>query len=265
MDYVLIYLGPVPPHVSDCINQIRKVDPSSNIHFCTNDDHFSHDGVNKVHTKELSISSIGNYFQGSRDPLWVTSLLRIFYLNAIIQKLKAPVIHFDCDVLIYLPYSEIQKHIQTGIFITPHTHRQYAFGYSVITDYEKFDLLCKRIHYLVLLGTEHVQRVTNDHPNEMTLLYHCGKDLITPLPVHPEIGSFGDIVFDPSSYGQFIGGTPNGHSPGFVDKDQLIGSILIKNTTKISFENIMPYVSYNDKTFRIANLHIHCKKLESYV
>ena len=265
MDYVLIYLGSVPPHVSDCINQIRKVDPSAKIYFCSNDSTFAHDAVIKISTEELPIPKIGNYFSGSKDPLWVTSLLRIFYLNAMLQKFKQPFIHFDCDVLIYIPYSEIEKNIQSGIYITQHTHRQYAFGYSVITDYDKFNILSNIIHSMVLNGTDYVSRVTNDHPNEMTLLYHCGKDLINPLPVHPEIGSFGDVIFDPSSYGQFIGGTPNGHSPGFVDKDQLIGNILIKNTTKISFENRIPYVSYNDKTFRIANLHIHCKKLESYV
>jgi hypothetical protein len=265
MDYVLIYLGSVSPHVTDCINQIHKVDPSAKIHLCTNDDKFNHEFINKILTRDLPIPSIGNYFSGSKDPLWVTSLLRIFYLNAIVQKLKTPVVHFDCDVLIYLPFSEIESHIQSGIYITQHTHKQYAFGYSVITDFEKFHTLCKRIYHLVLTGTDNVQRITNDHPNEMTLLYHCGKDLISNLPVHPELGSFTDIIFDPSSYGQFIGGTPNGHAPGFVDPNQLIGSILTKNETKIFVENKLPYVSFNGKTFRIANLHIHSKKLKDHV
>ena len=55
----------------------------------------------------------------------------------------------------------------------------------------------------------------------MRLIGFYGHDLITKLPVYPNTETYGNFIFDPSSYGQYLDGTPNGHSPGFIDKEQI--------------------------------------------
>ena len=50
----------------------------------------------------------GTIFEG--NPLWITSLLRIFYLRDIQKKLNLKnVIHFDNDILIYKTYEELNN------------------------------------------------------------------------------------------------------------------------------------------------------------
>ena len=74
------------------------------------------------------------------------------------------------------------------------------------------------------------------------------------------------FLFDPGSYGQYLGGThKKKFSKGFIDKDHIVGiEILNQNVKPILFKNTY-YVEKNDRMFDLVNLHVHSKKLKNFL
>jgi hypothetical protein len=262
MNYVLVSLGPTPPHLRSCLRQILSVDTTSKIYLIT-DQNIVIENVNIINKNDLSIPDIGNYLKYNPDPLWYTSLLRIFLLNTFIQNKKEPTIHFDNDVLVYYPSSVINNITENKVYITPHKKTEFTFGFSVIKNFSCFNDITKKIYSLILQGEGKVKEMLGE-THEMRLLGYCGHDLITPLPVHPTFIPNTQYIFDPSSYGQFIDGTPNGHSPGFIDSTQIVGGCLQKTPPNIIFKNKKPLLVFNKKEYKIYNLHVHSKNLQKY-
>jgi len=115
-------------------------------------------------------------------------------------------------------------------------------------------------------GERHLLSFGFDHISEMSLLSMANKlHLIGSFNTLPEPES--EFVFDPSSYGQFLGGTNNEHGPGFIDHKHNIGQALIQNRISVSFNQGAPYVYDNEKDIerKLFNLHIHSKDLERFV
>jgi hypothetical protein len=165
-------------------------------------------------------------------------------------------------VLYYNDPEILKDKIKKEIYITPHKQTEYAFGFSIINNKEKMSNITERVFDIVRLGEDVARSITGDEIHEMRLLGHIDDGIITKLPVLPdELNEF-NFIFDPSSYGQYIGGTPNGHAPGFIDRDQYVGSKLT-NDIQIIFDGA-PYIIANNKKYNIFNLHIHSKNLSKY-
>jgi hypothetical protein len=81
------------------------------------------------------------------------------------------------------------------------------------------------------------------------------------LPFGINSANFSEIgyVFDPTSYGQYLGGTNNGHVPGFIDHNHFVGLELSNKTIEVIFDK-RPYVIYNGNRIPVFNLHVHNKK-----
>ncbi len=268
MIYFLVHLGGnFPEYTKYSVNQIYKMDCKCKIYLCGD---IKPDFIDKdftfINISELDITSNNNYFTNDPNPLWRTSLLRIFAINSFMQKYNIEgIIHFDNDVMIYDNFNKIKKYFKRKNYITPHKETEYAFGFSYLNNKDDFRKLSNKIKKIIEGGESEVKKLTGDEAHEMRLLNFCGKGLIESLPTHPEINDIDGYVFDPSSYGQYIGGTPNGHPPGFVDETQLIGTLL-KNNPNIFFnrEDNSYYLSNNNKLYKIFNLHIHSKKLNEF-
>jgi len=264
MNYVLVSIGSTPQHLKYCIRQILAIDPNTPVYLIT-DQNVLIDGVNILRTEEFNLPDIGSYLRNNPDPLWYTSLLRIFYINAFSLIKKETLIHFDNDVLIYYPSCTLKPYLQKQNYITPHKTTEYTFGFSVINNAEKFNTLTEKIYELVLNGENYVKGLIGE-THEMSLLGHCGKNLLTRLPVHPLLSRpFGDFIFDPSSYGQFIDGTPAGHLPGFIDETQYVGKAFKQYPPDIFYLYKKPHLNYGGGTYRIYNLHIHTKQLQKFL
>lgn len=265
MNYFLVSLGRHPEHLKTCIEQIQRIETDAAIYVCANEPlPFTDTRLTYCDSRDFNIPDIKGYFDRSDNPLWKTALQRIFYINAFLQTKKESIVHFDNDVLIYYPFSHID--LKGGIQITPHKHTEYTFGYSYIADIDSFNTFSNKIYNTVLMGEDAVKREYKD-TNEMRLLGIHKEGHITDLPVHPTLGNINNYIFDPSSYGQYIGGTPNGHGPGFIDNEQLVGSIIQNGLSKIYFSEAerKPFMQVNDHEYRLYNLHIHNKKLHDYV
>jgi hypothetical protein len=269
MIYLLTHIGgKFPEHVKYSIRQIHRKNSNCTIYLCGDiKPDFIDEKYTFIHTSELNIPYT-NYLINEPNPLWYGSLMRIFLINSFMQKENVEgIIHFDNDVMIYSDFTKLINQLDRKNYITPHKYTEYTFGFSYLNNKDEFNILTDRIIETIAHGESKVRQITGDEIHEMRLLGLCGTDLISPLPVHPEIGSINEFIFDPSSYGQYIGGTPNGHSPGFIDKTQLVGNYFSEQKPDIIYnpEDEIFHYRYADKIYKIFNLHVHSKKLEMFL
>jgi hypothetical protein len=266
-NFVLVHIGDsVPRHLKACIQQILNTNKNADIILASNLN-IRAPSVHCININKLSYKETGGYFQSNSDPLWITSLKRIFILDSIIQKFNLKnTIHFDNDVLVFHDISEIKHLLSAPLYMTPHKLTEFTFGFCYAKETSSLSSLSEEIYKLILLGESKVKELTKDETHEMRLLGYANNNHITSLPVHPSINEpINNFIFDPSSYGQFIGGTPNGHSPGFIDDMQLAGSCFKLYPPTIRFVDRKPILDFNSNSYKIFNLHVHSKQLDKYV
>ena len=74
------------------------------------------------------------------------------------------------------------------------------------------------------------------------------------------------ILFDPAGYGQFLGGTNNGNSAGYINPRQFVGNFMQQKLVGVQYRGKKPYVSFNELEIPLYNLHMHNKKaIESFI
>lgn len=277
MNYVLTLIGYFPEYVKYVINSILSVDKDANIYLC-------HDRTNKVNFKNISEVNLNeitsdylnqfneiNVFKNTifeNNPLWVTSVQRIFYLDQIIKELNlSDVVHFDNDVLIYKSFSEIEKTVnEEKINITSYNNKKLIFGYSYIKNSKLSDLLSKKV--LEEYQNENLSnwKSNNGKPlNEMEIMKKVNlknNDLFNLLPSLPYQNK---IIFDPAGYGQYIGGThSNPKKPfrrGYTSIYDPIGVEITAKRINVNFK-YKPIVTWNNEKFELTNLHVHSKKFK---
>jgi len=264
MNYFLVHIGSqLPQHLIHCLRQIIFVDSNCKITLCTDSNiKFDDSRITVINKNDLDIPNTGSYFCNERDPLWITSLQRIFLINSFLKKTNEPIIHFDNDVLIYT-HNVVDLLIENEVYVTPQKHTEHIFGYCVIKNKDKFDIISNNIYNAVSKGEQFVLSQTTDFLNEMRLLNFYGKNHIVDLPVHPSIGSIDNTIFDPITYGQFLGGSNNGHPPGFLDKNHIVG-VLLDNHSKVYMTDKHPVIEYKNTAYKINNLHVHGKQLSKF-
>lgn len=279
MNYVLVSIGTIPDYIKKTINSILTVDKDAKIFFCS-DQKIQLKGIEIVHLNDI-VSDLTNKIKKNdifkdtiyeSNPLWSTSLLRIFYLRDIQKELNLEkFIHFDNDILIYKSYEEIKEYFDLSKFnITPASENRLIFGYSFIPNYEIFNTLCHSLDKKIDEGIKKDWEFNNfSPPNEMDLLgmvYRQETTLFNLLPILPYNSS---IIFDPLSYGMYIDGTYTEprkfYSKRKIDFNDLIGVELYSKRIKTKFIDNSPLVYWDNKTFKMSNLHIHSKRFEKFL
>ena len=109
MDYIFYYKGNLPDHIRISINSILSVDETSSIYFCGSENFKNKNSrLNFLNADEIKsnyidqIDELENFERMDNNPLWKTSLQRIFYLYEIAQYFEIKqFVHFDNDVIIY--------------------------------------------------------------------------------------------------------------------------------------------------------------------
>lgn len=272
VNYIHSYLGKIPTHLVDSLNSISNTDPDSNIVLIT-DQKIKVDGltvlkVNDIASDQTKSVMDMSLFSDHNDPLWRTSIFRIFFVRDAMNKLNIDsCIHFDSDVLLFQPYSFYSKSIPDfdGLSITNHNEYEMVFGFSKFGSLKKTIEICN-ILYDILFDQEKIKDYYISMPNEMQLLhgiYRKRPDLIQQIPILPFDGN--EIVFDPSSYGQYFGGTPHGDPPGFAHHTHHIGLEIQKESILPVLIDKKPFVVYQEKYYPIVNLHIHSKNTSEFL
>ena len=275
MNYFLTYLGKEPSYIKYCLNTILSVDEEAKIYFCS-DFTSSYSGVTHLAASEISsdltkeVNSINIYKNTNYDqnPLWNTSLLRIFYLLDMCNELRIDsFIHFDLDVIIYKPFSILQKYmVKNKLNITPLNEYELIFGYSYSDNFSNYS----KITNAVFKNIEIEASNSNEPLNEMKMLakvHNYKPELFNLLPHLPS--EEGDFIFDPASYGQYIGGLDGKprrlFSKPWAGDHHYVGSLILKKEISVKFKNQQPFAEMNNKRFDLANLHIHSKNLKKFL
>jgi hypothetical protein len=86
--------------------------------------------------------------------------------------------------------------------------------------------------------------------------------LLPSLPFGEQSQNFDqfNMLFDPASYGQFLGGTNNGHPQGYTEPAHFIGREIISKQIDVVFDK-KPFVVYEGKQIPLYNLHLHNKQI----
>jgi hypothetical protein len=267
MNFVLFHIGEnLPSHFPYCVQQIQKTNPTCPVYIITNlNIDINEPNIKIISTNSLNIPDIGNYYKyDPMGPLFRNAMLRIFYIESFMIKYNIEdVIHFDNDVLIYENILEIKEELEKeNFYITPATTIDYIFGFSYIKNYQTLSKINIKLYNLIIQGEKNLEKIIGSMPHEMRLLNYVDQEEhnINLLPILPSDKNFNNFkyCFDPSSYGQYLGG----RKPEY---DKYIGKQIIENNIKIFIENKIPYVFMNNKKYKIFNLHIHNKKMKDFL
>lgn len=213
------------------------------------------------------------------------ALERIFMLQAYseIDNDFREVWHTENDVMTYYPFDQINLSCEyndnPSIYITPMGPKISTFAVAHFCNKDAVSSLCaKFLEYLWMGENKFIKLTGADMLNEMTMLHQAQLEMyidsLTVLPRNYKYSFLHDdnFLFDPGSYGQYLGGTNNhDHGPGYAGDHHYIGA-------EINKMNITPYwdsghkkpfvASTPDdgstKTYPLFNLHIHSKNLKAF-
>lgn len=273
INYVHCHIGQMPPdYLMDSFESIRNVDSGSKITLITDQD-IEIDNIEVLQVKTIASDQTlktmnMSLFSDNPNQLWRTSIFRVFLVRDAMNYLKLKFCyHFDSDVLMFQS-SKVFEHLIDdfdGLYITYHNENEVVFGFSRFGSVKKIDKICDILHDVVFDPIKQEEYSSFGMANEMRLL--CGimkrnPDLIKTLNIFPNKDN---IVFDPSSYGQFFGGTHQGHPPGFFHHTHDIGRCIQSGDIIPLMIDGKPYVKYDGKEYPIANLHIHSKNTTSFL
>jgi len=271
MNYIFVQLGSIPNYLKYSINAVKKIDIKAQIHLITDkffeDSEINIHNVNELESQDIKYLKNLKYFDDwNLNPLWETSLLRIFYISNLIKKnnLKEN-IHFDSDVIVLQPFENIKNYFDKEKFnLTPIKNNEFVFGYSFINEAKIIEVVCDELIKIYENADRFSKRYFSGKKlTEMKSLYIASLNyptLINSLPVLP---SDNPIVFDPASYGQYIYGTHNKiFSKGFIDETHIVSDLLASKNLKFTLNSEKSGLSVNENFYNFANLHIHSKKLK---
>lgn len=275
MNYFLNYSGDHPNYIKYSLNTILSIDKDANIYFSSdipirykNITYLAFSDITSDKTKEIENIDIYKDTNYENNPLWKNSLMRIFYLSDMSEKLDIEsFVHFDLDVLIYKPFSDIKNYFRKNkLNITPCTDNEIIFGYSYIDGLDNYKKITDSIfNYIVNQKSFRKEKL-----NEMKILSEICKnepDLFNLLPILPSEEE--NNIFDPASYGQYLGGLDGKprklFSKPWAGDHHYVGKEILNRRIKVKFRNNQPVVIKKNKKFDLVNLHIHSKELHKFL
>lgn len=272
----------IPEYTKYSLKKAREVNPNSQIDFICkyHQEIFNDYDINWVPQEPLSsgellkdFNKICNFnrhgqpnttYPSSHD-FWHRTAERIFYLQEYASRNKlSQFFHLENDVVMFYPVAhtitDSANKNQISVIRMSQTHTTFAFCH--IPNYIELQKLCNFFIELLFHVGEDKMRIYGgyDHISEMSLLNMALRNkIVGSFPILPD--SSHRYIYDPGSYGQYLGGTNNGHAPGFIDPTHYIGSYMIQTSKHPKMVEGLPMIDDQE----IFNLHIHSKNLKDFV
>lgn len=272
-NYVYCHIeGDLPSCLYDSIQSVYDLEPDANIIVVT-DRRVVIDRVKLLNVEDIisnetqQVMKMGLFLKDD-NPLWRTSVFRVFLVRDALQHLQInSCYHFDNDVLLFEPSYLFEDFLPSfdGLQITRCNSDEVVFGFSKFQDIETINELCKLLHDIVL-NIEVSKKYYKTMPNEMQLLGGILKerpDLIKELPTLPTTNIH--YIFDPSSYGQYFGGTHQEQLSGWFGEHHNIGQLISTKKLLPIFIKNKPYIQVSNRIYPIVNLHIHSKNTKQFL
>lgn len=215
---------------------------------------------------------------------WSHAFMRLLLIQAWMERDGVKnLVHAENDVLLYHdPHSLLSAF--TDIFhdkvaITPLGDTYCTAAYMYVDSSAALNRVNESLlEYLSKGEACLAKNFTNDRMvNEMRLLWLLQKEqgqLLGLLPILP-FGPFSlglsrlGMIFDPASWGQYLGGTPQGHKPGTLFDTHWIGKDMSGKNFSVDWtmdsHGKIPRLVIKDSVTPLACLHIHSKRMEGFV
>jgi hypothetical protein len=270
-------------HIWDVLSQVREWSETIDIHFIvdvpikeiTDNKKFEELRVTPVSVDTIptnrDLSFLASY--ANQTNLTKTSLIRFFYIESLMRNLGIErAFTFDNDIMVYEDLSSLARKMSMlfdHIAITPHSPDEMVCGMMWIPSLEKISSMNDFL----------IEEITTDSARtEMRLLKIISKRLpMSELPIWID-GNFSLMatelggIFDPSSIGQFLGGTHNGHPPMTVHPPQFLAYPLASKNYSFwvmvdehgrKYYHVVNNLSGNG--MKINSLHMHCKRMKEFM
>lgn len=292
MTVVMFHSGSsLPVFLEYTFKQLRLFNPTVDVYFLTDKAWltapvfylYNIHAVDKMKYASDDIHTFEVLYGRGENDFWTITTTRLIYIaNFLHEKNIHDAYHFENDVLLYLNLEDVNNVFTTtyqNLAITYGGPDKIMTGFMFIKNPKALSHLTTFI--LNLLHQYKLREIRKlykmDMVNEMTLMRVYSKEYpekIVPLPTIP----FGEwnrgfdmfnSIFDPASWGQYVGGTPEG-IPGVKPEDHYIGQLLREHLEyTVVWKNgngkKVPYFYYDGKEVKINNLHIHSKNLHLYM
>lgn len=281
----------LPVFLEYTFKQIRIFNPDVTIYFLTDCTFLCNPIFGKYNVLPIlknnyhsnKITQLESLYNHTSYDFWTITMTRLIYIENFLQASKLKnVYHFENDVLLYYDlnvYHRLFTNLYKTLSITTGGPDKAMTGFMFIKTWRALASMTQffidTLHKYGVKGTMAMYRM--DMVNEMTLMRAYGKEksYLSNLPILP-FGEFSkhydrfNSIFDPASWGQFVGGTTNG-IPGAKPTDHYIGQELLAHPEytviwkKDDKERNIPYFKFNGSEVKINNLHIHSKNLSKYM
>jgi hypothetical protein len=296
MRVVLTHIGAdFPPYIKYCIEQLRHFNPDIHIDLIANRSLMSDLDILRMdawgvyvvdankfndHPLVLAHEALSPHNNGESPntvypspPNWLhNTMSRLFYLSAHMsdQNIK-DVAHLENDVMVYFDINGLKetfKRLYKNFACIKMSDRHVSCAFCYIPDQYAIKKVCVHLLDELNKGTEQLlkERPEIKTVQEMTLLSYC--DYIDLLPSRAASqGIFQTGIFDPASYGQYLGGTNSrDKGPGFIDEEHYGGRLAKEGKWVPTFEGGIPslYSPEQDIHLKLQTLHIHSKQLQDF-
>lgn len=288
MNIILFHVGDkLPDHIYHCLKQLRSENPTETVWFLHNKE--LETKVSKL-KEQFDIHSvivdparfpIIDQYMGQHGPFWTMTMKRIpLIAEFVMEKQLQDIVIFENDVLIYYPINNIldwlRNNSHKNCLLTRCTDTDIATGFSYFYNSRSLNSISQFI-----LENLPIYIMHNGFVNEMVLLSEYDKknlgkcEALPTMPLHLQYDSMQEssfpYVFDPATWGQYVGGTPhNGKEPGWAENAHYIGKKILEGRYDIAWQIVdgkrKPYVKdlLSGVLTPLFNLHIHSKELHKY-
>jgi len=265
----------------DCIEQYRLFNSDDlfiltdreNLRYLPRHKGIHHFAIEDYHSDK--VSRLESLLHFGPKHFWTVATTRFVYIeNFMYHHNLCCIYSFPNDVLIYFDINQSQqvfKRLYGDLAITPCSPHQTIDGFMYIDNWTSLSHMTDFfVRLITRLGRDSIKKVYgHGMVNEMSLMkIYADRQpgRVGDLPILPTDEFFSDFnaIFDPASWGQFVGGT-RGQGPGFKSSMHYVGRVLIEHPEyEVVWKLGVPWLVYGNRLVRINNLHIHSKNTHLY-
>lgn len=241
----------------------------------------------QTHKEFIAYSKLDRNF---REGFWFYTSERFLYLDDYMEQFNQhDTFHIENDTMLYVDietiYPIFQQHYQHMAAIFDNDQRCIpCFVYIAKKDIA---------HQLATFFLQYAPQARSDMDILSLFRNHMGEKIVVNLPIimpeyrekNPLKNSYGntatnpslysnhfdlfDSIFDAASLGQYLGGIDPRNippiGPGFINESCLINPSYLQYEWHVDKKGRkVPYAIFENKKYRINNLHIHCKNLKKF-
>jgi hypothetical protein len=292
---LLVHIGPKwLEYINTCIAQINKFNKKAELYLICEERHFLNIqnkninliDINKLKKTEEHLQFINN--SKLTAGFWQYASERFLCIQDFMKQYNVnDVIHLESDIMVYTELKEEYKKfdqltnnldkigatfdsdkrcIPGIIFIKGNAINKLALKFAKNqnnkNDMEIISLFKDEFPHLCI----NLPIITKEYAEVHKLGNLIGQEASNPN-FYFEHADFFESIFDAAAIGQYLGGIDPIHinnGSGFINETCIFNPSLLDIEWKKTNKGYVPFAKFDNKKYKINNLHIHCKRLQDF-